>query len=31
MEKENFYEIENREWLDSLEYVIQNQGSNPGN
>ncbi len=25
MEKKEFYEIENREWLDSLEYIIQNE------
>lgn len=25
MEKEDYFEIENREWLDSLEYVIQNE------
>ncbi|MFP4471044.1 MAG: pyruvate dehydrogenase (acetyl-transferring), homodimeric type [Bacteroidales bacterium] len=25
MEKEKYYEIENREWLDSLEYVLQNE------
>jgi pyruvate dehydrogenase complex dehydrogenase (E1) component len=26
MAKENVYEIENREWLDSLEYIIKNEG-----
>ena len=26
-EKENLEEIENREWLQSLDYVLQNQGS----
>ncbi|MFO7923653.1 MAG: pyruvate dehydrogenase (acetyl-transferring), homodimeric type [Bacteroidales bacterium] len=25
MNKKDYYEIENREWLDSLEYVIQNE------
>jgi pyruvate dehydrogenase E1 component len=27
MAKEQLYETENREWLDSLEYIIQNEGS----
>lgn len=27
MTKDKIYEIENREWLDSLEYVIQNESS----
>jgi pyruvate dehydrogenase E1 component len=27
MAKEKSYEIENREWLDSLEYIIQNESS----
>jgi pyruvate dehydrogenase E1 component len=26
MSKKKYYEIENQEWLDSLEYVIQNEG-----
>jgi pyruvate dehydrogenase E1 component len=25
MSKKDYYEIENREWLDSLEYIIQNE------
>ncbi len=27
MDKKKFYEIENIEWLDSLEYIIQNEDS----
>jgi pyruvate dehydrogenase E1 component len=27
MTKDKIYEIENREWLDSLEYIIQNEDS----
>ena len=26
MDKKKYYQIENREWLDSLQYIIENEG-----
>ena len=27
MDKKKYYQIENREWLESLEYIIENEGA----